>query len=65
MIGSVVYGEGIASYMNDGGVDMAPTAIAPAPAGALPQIVPTSVPLVGVMAYYEHNWSSRWSSSMG
>ena len=53
----VVYGEGIASYMNDGGVDLAA-------AGATPFDV-EAVPLLGVVAYYDHYWSEQWSSSIG
>ena len=56
-----VYGNGIASYMNDGGVDLAP-------AGQV--LVPTSVhaeavPLFGVMAYFDHKWNEHFSSSIG
>ncbi len=59
MLLGVVYGEGIASYMNDGGVDLAPK-------GAFPDNVsPQAIPLLGVSAYYDHYWSSRWSSSIG
>lgn len=55
----VVYGEGIASYLNDGGVDLAPR-------GTFPDDVHAeAVPLLGVSAYFDHYWSSRWSSSMG
>ncbi|WP_020208039.1 DcaP family trimeric outer membrane transporter [Gilvimarinus chinensis] len=53
----VVYGEGIASYMNDGGMDMAPDTLNPEDL--------TSVPLLGVMAYYEHAWNDRMSSAVG
>jgi DcaP outer membrane protein len=65
---SVVHGNGIATYMNDGGMDLAPTAqFGPIP-GA-PVTVPTlsaeAVPLTGVMAYYDHYWSSKWSTSIG
>ena len=55
----VVYGDGIASYLNDGGVDLAPE-------GSFPDNVrPQAVPLLGVSAYYDHYWSSRWSTSLG
>jgi len=55
----VVYGEGIASYMNDGGVDLAPQ-------GAFPNNVHAqALPLLGISAYYDHYWSSRWSTSLG
>ena len=59
----VVYGEGIASYMNDGGMDLAPsqTFTAGAPTG----LEAEAVELLGIVAYYDHYWSDRWSSSIG
>jgi hypothetical protein len=53
--GQVVAGKGIASYMNDGGVDLAPNASFQAEA----------VQSVGVFVYYDHYWSTLWSSSIG
>ena len=59
LIGSVVYGEGIASYMNDGGVDLSAE-------GTIPNDVhPRAVPLLGVNAYYDHYWTDALSSSIG
>ena len=49
-----VYGAGIAAYMNDASVDLAPQG-----GGA------QAVPLLGLVAYYDHEWSSRFSSSVG
>lgn len=66
---SAVYGEGIASYMNDGGTDLGPRLRASAPpVGGAPPLVtlaPEVVPTLGVMVYYDHYWSERWSSSIG
>jgi hypothetical protein len=59
----VVHGNGIASYMNDGGMDLAPTAVPTA--GPTPQISGEAVPLTGVSVYYDHYWNSKWSSSIG
>jgi len=59
----VVYGEGIASYMNDGGMDLAPAASYDA--GVLSDLEAEAVPLTGVLAYYDHWWSNKWSSSIG
>ncbi len=59
----VVYGEGIASYMNDGGMDLAPSA--DYAGGLVEDIEAEAVPLLGVVAYYDHWWSERWSSSIG
>ena len=66
-----VYGEGIASYMNDGGTDLAPEADrlnAPPPAPGQPPPIGLRgevVPLFGMMAYYDHYWNDQWSSSIG
>ena len=64
---SAVYGEGIASYMNDGGMDLGPHARL-VPNGNLPPIVvlgPEAVPLFGLMVYYDHYWSDQFSTSLG
>jgi len=53
--GQVVYGRGIASYMNDGGVDLGPNA----------SLQAETVASLGWFAYYDHYWSERWSSSIG
>ena len=57
LILSLVYGEGIASYMNDGGMDMAPDELN---VNSL-----TPVPLTGVVVYYDHSWSETLTSSIG
>jgi hypothetical protein len=59
----VVYGEGIASYMNDGGMDLAPSAVFDEDAVA--DVQAETVPLTGIVAYYDHYWSPKWSSSIG
>jgi hypothetical protein len=59
----VVYGEGIASYMNDGGMDLAPSASRSA--GVVTGLESEAVPLTGVVAYYDHWWNEQWSSSIG
>lgn len=58
----VVYGEGIASYMNDGGMDLAPRT---RPVADGLRIEAVAVPLTGVVAYYDHYWNEQWSSSIG
>ena len=60
----VVYGDGIASYMNDGGMDLAPQTQATGSPGNL-GVGSRAVPLTGVSAYYDHYWNSMWSSSIG
>jgi hypothetical protein len=58
--GGVVYGEGIATYMNDGGMDAGPIAAPGTPNNGI-----EAVPMTGVSAYYDHYWNERWSSSIG
>ena len=64
-----VYGEGIASYMNDGGTDLAPEAdvLGPPTTPGVPNIGLRGdvVPLLGLMAYYDHYWNDQFSSSIG
>jgi hypothetical protein len=55
---SGLYGRGIASYMNDGGTDLAPDGTVGAPQAS-------AVPLFGISAYYEHAWSEHWNSNIG
>jgi hypothetical protein len=66
---SAVYGEGIASYMNDGGTDLGPKAqlAAPLPGSLTPTLAfsPDVLPLFGLVVYYDHYWSDHWSSSIG
>ncbi|WP_380872927.1 hypothetical protein ACFB49_38210 [Sphingomonas sp. DBB INV C78] len=64
-----VYGQGIASYMNDGGMDLAPKAElvpAPPPLPPLNQLLEAkAVPLWGVTAYVDLQWTPQLSSSFG
>src|SRR3954468_8593289 len=55
VVGQLVVGRGIASYMNDGGVDLAPNA----------SLQAETVKSVGWFVYYDHYWNERWSSSAG
>lgn len=55
----VVYGAGIASYMNDGGMDLAPKGSTTTTLSA------KAVPLLGVSAYYDIQWNDKWTSSLG
>lgn len=58
LILAAVYGEGIASYMNDGGTDLGPEGTLPNPRAKL-------IPLLGLVAFYDHYWSEKYSSSIG
>ena len=58
LIGEVVYGQGIASYMNDGGVDLGPR-------GQMGDIRGKAVPLLGVVGYFDHHWNDQFATSLG
>jgi len=49
------YGHAIASYANDGGVDLAPGA----------NLRAETVPSTAWLLYYNHAWSDKWSSAIG
>lgn len=55
---ATVYGSGIASYMNDGGTDLGPE-------GTLLNPRAKVIPLLGLMAFYDHGWNDRYTSSIG
>ncbi len=58
----VLYGDGIATYLNDGGMDLGPEVVSPAPNL---RVTGKAVPLTGIMAYYDHYWNGMYSSSIG
>jgi hypothetical protein len=62
---AAVYGEGIATYMNDGGMDLGPRARVVATTPATVLLSPEAVPLFGLMAYYDHYWNDKFSTSLG
>jgi hypothetical protein len=51
----VAGGTAIATYMNDGGSDLAPNA----------QLRAQAVQSLGWLAYYNHSWADRWTSAFG
>ena len=55
---SIVSGEGIENYMNDAPADVAIDSTASGVKGV-------ALPLLGFVAFYDHTWSDRWSSSIG
>jgi hypothetical protein len=61
-----VYGRGIATYMNDGGMDLGPNAAVIPQPGTL-VLVPSAeaVKLFGMSAYVDLNWSKKWTSAIG
>lgn len=51
----LVYGEGIGNYLNDGAPDIAAVSAGQA----------ETLPLLGLVAFYDHSWSSKLTSSIG
>lgn len=66
---SVLYGEGIGTYLNDGAPDIGPTAqLAPQPGGfpfANLVIDSAPVPLLGLSAFGEVQWTGAFASTFG
>ena len=58
----VVYGEGIQNYMNDAPVDVAAEVHFGDPSRPFEGKV---LPVLGVVAFLDHSWSDRFSSSIG
>lgn len=54
-----VWGKAIASYMNDGGVDLAPGPI------RIGSTTAEAVQSIGWLAYYNHVWAENWTSTIG
>lgn len=52
----VVYGEGIANYMNDATVDVGLT---------LDADIAEALPLLGLVAFYDRTWNETWTSTIG
>jgi len=52
----LVYGEGIGNYLNDGAPDIGATATV----GSA-----ETLPLLGIVAFYDHTWSEKYTSSIG
>ena len=60
--GSVVYGEGIQNYMNDAPVDIGAKLN---PGDPITPVDGEALPILGVVAFYDINWSEQWTSSVG
>jgi hypothetical protein len=56
VLAQLAYGDGIANYFNDGGVDLAPSS----PTGGA-----KALPITGFLLYYDKYWDDKWSSSIG
>ena len=60
--GSIVYGEGIQNYMNDANVDIGIVENFNDP---VRPIYGEAIPLLGIVAFLDLNWSERWTSTIG
>jgi hypothetical protein len=59
---SVVYGDGIENYMNDAPVDIG---IKNNLSNPVKPIIGVALPVLGVVAFLDHTWSERFSTSVG
>jgi hypothetical protein len=60
--GSLVYGEGIQNYLNDASADIGVETNFTNPTSP---IRGKAIPLVGVTAFLDLNWSDKWTSTVG
>ena len=58
----LVYGEGIQNYMNDAPEDIG---IESNPGNTTAPVKGKALPLLGIVAFYDHYWSDRFSSTFG
>jgi DcaP outer membrane protein len=57
-----VFGEGIQNYMNDSPVDIG---IVNNPGNTVTPILGEPIPIAGLVAFLDHTWSEKFSSSVG
>ena len=58
----IVYGKGVENYMNDAPADIGAV---PNPGNAKTPLTGKPIPLLGIVAFYDHYWSPKWSSTIG
>jgi hypothetical protein len=58
----VVYGRGVQNYMNDAPADVG---IKENPGNTVTPIVGVPLPLLGIVAFYDHYWSDKFTSTIG
>jgi hypothetical protein len=58
----VVYGHGIENDINDAPIDVGPRFN---PGHAVTPIVGEALPVLGIVAYLDHSWTTTWSSTAG
>jgi hypothetical protein len=59
---SFLYGEGVENYMNDATVDVG---IQRNPGNATTPIEGVALPVTGIVAFLDHTWNEKYSSSVG
>lgn len=60
--GSVLYGEGVQNYMNDAPVDVG---IKNNPGNTVSPVEGVALPVTGISAFVDHNWSEKFSTALG
>jgi hypothetical protein len=58
----LVYGRGIQNYMNDAPEDVGPK---PNPGNPVTPVTGVALPVLGIVAFYDHYWNDRFSSTIG
>jgi hypothetical protein len=58
----LVYGKGIQNYMNDAPEDVGAK---PNPGNAKTPVTGEALPVLGIVAFYDHFWSDKFSSTFG
>lgn len=58
----LVYGEGIQNYMNDAPADVGTK---PNPGNTVTPVTGEALPLLGIVAFYDHYWGEKFSSTVG
>jgi DcaP outer membrane protein len=61
--GSVLYGQGVENYMNDAPEDVALKKLNPA--DPVHPVKGVALPVTGVVAFFDINWNTKFSSSVG
>ncbi len=60
--GQFAYGQGIENYMNEGPADIG---VEDNPGNAEQPLLGVPLPIIGIVAFLDHNWSEKFSSSAG
>ncbi len=58
----VVYGDGVQNYMNDAPVDIG---VKNNPGNPVTPIKGVALPVLGIVAFLDHNWSDKFSTAIG